>query len=56
MNKKTKNKSQEIQDKIFKKMSANRKIEIGSMLWQLAKDIIGNKIKYWNKKYNIKGL
>ena len=49
MNKKTKNKSQEIQDKIFKKMSADRKIEIGSMLWRLAKDIVGNKINYNEK-------
>lgn len=43
---KTKNNQQERQDNIFKKMSADRRIEIGSQLWRLAKDIVGDKINY----------
>lgn len=38
--------AQEIQDEIFRKMSADRKIEIGSQLWQLAKELAGDKIRY----------
>lgn len=38
--------AQEIQDEIFQKMSADRKIELGSQLWQLAKDLVGDKINY----------
>lgn len=37
---------QDIQDDIFKKMSADRKVELGSQLWSLAKDIAGNKINH----------
>ena len=37
---------QERQDAIFKKMSADRKIELGSQLWRLAKDLVGDKISY----------
>lgn len=36
--------AQEAQDNIFKKMSANRKIKLGSDFWKLAKELIGNKI------------
>jgi len=38
--------AQDIQDEIFRKMSADKKIELGSKLWQLAKDLVGNKINY----------
>jgi hypothetical protein len=38
--------AQDIQDDIFRNMSADKKIEIGSQLWLLAKDIVGDKIKY----------
>lgn len=41
---------QEIQDQIFRKMSADRKIEVGSQLWQLAKTLAGNKIYYGRKR------
>lgn len=37
---------QEIQDDIFRSMSPDRKVEIGSQLWQLAKDLVGDKIHY----------
>ena len=38
--------AQEIQDDIFRKMSADRKLELGSQLWQMAKDLVGDKISY----------
>ena len=47
---KAKKTAQEIQDRIFKKMSADRKIEIGSQLWRLGKDIVGNKINYASRR------
>jgi len=47
---KIKKTAQEIQDRIFKNMSADRKIEIGSQLWKLAKDIVGDKISFIPKK------
>jgi hypothetical protein len=37
---------QEIQDEIFRKMPVERKIEISSQLWRLAKLLQGNKIRY----------
>lgn len=40
---------QEIQDEIFRKMSADQKIRFGSQLWQLAKTLINNE-KQWKKK------
>jgi hypothetical protein len=43
MRKKT---AQEIQDDIFRKMSADRKLELSSQLWQLAKELAGDKIRY----------
>ncbi len=43
MRKKT---AQDRQDEIFRKMSADRKLEISSQLWQLAKELVGNKIRY----------
>lgn len=42
--------AQEIQDRIFKNMSADKKIEIGSLLWKLGKDIVGNKINYASRR------
>lgn len=38
--------SQEVQDDIFRKMSADKRIELGSQLWQLGKDLVGDKINY----------
>lgn len=38
--------AQEKQDEIFRKMSADRRVEIGSQLWRLAKDLVGDKIHY----------
>lgn len=38
--------AQERQDEIFRAMSADRKIELGSRLWELAKDLAGDKINY----------
>ncbi|MBI4708863.1 MAG: hypothetical protein HY764_01505 [Candidatus Portnoybacteria bacterium] len=38
--------AQEIQDDIFRTMSADRKIDVGSQLWRLAKELVGNKINY----------
>lgn len=38
--------AQEIQDEIFRKMSADKKLEIFSQLWQLAKELAANKIRY----------
>lgn len=38
--------AQEAQDDIFRKMSPDRKIELGSELWRLAKDLVGDKINY----------
>ena len=42
--------AQEIQDNIFRKMSADRKIEVGAQLWQLAKNLVGDKIYYERKR------
>lgn len=42
---KTKKSAQEMQDEIFKKMSVDRKLEIGSQLWQLARELVGDKLK-----------
>ena len=38
--------AQEIQDEIFRKMSADRKLEISSQLWQLAEELAGNKVRH----------
>jgi hypothetical protein len=50
---KTKSKSkknpQDIQDAIFRKMSADKKIALGAQLWQLAKSLAGDKINYARK-------
>lgn len=45
--KRYKNKTaQEIQDDIFRKMSANRKLEIGAALWKFAKQLAGDNFNY----------
>ena len=36
--------TQQIQDDIFRKMSANQKIKLGSEIWTFAKKISGGKI------------
>ncbi|MFH1284027.1 MAG: hypothetical protein ABIH78_00335 [Candidatus Peregrinibacteria bacterium] len=36
--------AQDIQDDIFRKMSADEKLKVWAMLWRLAKDIVDNKI------------
>lgn len=46
MKKKVKKTAQERQDDIFRKMSADRRVEVGSQLWHLAKSLTGNKINY----------
>ncbi len=42
----SKKSAQEIQDSIFRKMSADKKLELSSQLWQLAKELSGDKIYY----------
>lgn len=38
--------AQDIQDDIFRKMSADRKLEVGAQLWLLAKEFDSDKINY----------
>lgn len=38
--------AQERQDDIFRRMSADQKVAVGSLLWRLAKDLAGEKITY----------
>ncbi len=38
--------AQEIQDDIFRKMSADERIKVGSQLWRLAKELVGKKVSY----------
>lgn len=45
--------AQQIQDEIFKKMSANQKIRLGSSFWKLAKSIDSNKIDFRQKIVNV---
>jgi len=47
---KRKKTAQEVQDTIFRKMSADKKLELGAQLWQLAKDLVGNKIRYETRR------
>lgn len=37
---------QDIQDDIFRKMSPDEKVELGAKLWRLAKELVGDKIRY----------
>ena len=39
---KSKKSAQDIQDDIFRKMSASRKLEVASLLWQLGKNLAGD--------------
>ena len=55
MKEKKLNQAQEKQDEIFRGMSADKKIEIGSVLWKMAKNIVGDKINY-AKKYRSTSL
>jgi len=41
---------QDIQDKIFRKMTADRKIRLGSQLWVLAKELTKEKGFYGNNR------
>ena len=41
---------QDIQDEIFSKMSSDQKVEIGSKLWRLAKELNSDKINYGRHK------
>lgn len=36
--------AQEMQDEIFRNMSADEKVKVGSYLWKMAKEVVGNKI------------
>lgn len=38
--------AQQVQDSIFRKMSVNRKIKLGSNMWRLAKALNGDKIDF----------
>lgn len=38
--------AQQIQDEIFRKMSANKKIKLGSSMWRLAKSLDSKKIDF----------
>lgn len=38
--------AQEIQDEIFRKMPADRKVLLGSQFWRLAKELAGDKLNY----------
>lgn len=42
--------AQNIQDDIFRKMSADEKMEVWVGLWRLAKDLTGNKITYGSNR------
>ncbi len=46
MKKSKKKSAQEIQDDIFRRMSAQKKMLLGSQLWQLAKTLVGDKVNY----------
>jgi len=41
--------AQDIQDDIFRKMSADKKIELWSKFWQLARDLAGSKEEWFEK-------
>jgi len=36
----------DFQDKIFKRMTADQRVALGSQLWRFAKDIVGEKIDF----------
>jgi hypothetical protein len=41
---------QEMQDDIFRNMSANKKLEVAAGLWRLAKELDHEKIDFRNKR------
>ncbi len=43
-------KAEDVQDDIFRRMSADQRVLFGSQLWQLAKDIVGDKIRYYGNR------
>ena len=50
----TKKKSaQDLQDDIFRKMSADRKLEVAAGLWRLAKDLDSDKIDFRPRSISI---
>ena len=38
--------AQDVQDELFRRMSADKKIKLGSQLWRLAKELDSLKIDY----------
>lgn len=38
--------AQDIQDEIFRKMSADEKLKVGASLWRLGKELAAGKITY----------
>lgn len=42
---------QEIQDKIFKRMSAEKKLEVGASLWKLAAELAPEKFLFQHHLY-----
>ena len=38
--------AQRLQDEIFRKMPADKKIILGSQFWRLAKELAGDKVSY----------
>ena len=42
--------AQEIQDEIFRKMSADQKVLLGSQLWKLGRDLAKDKVLYDSKR------
>lgn len=50
MTRNKKKSAQEIQDEIFRKMSPDKKVELGSRLWLLAKELAKEKVCYGNNR------
>lgn len=46
MNKIMKKSAQDIQDEIFRKMSADKKLKVAAGLWRLARELDNNKIDF----------
>lgn len=46
MKNKRKKSAQDIQDNIFRKMSADKKLEVAAGLWLLAKELNPNNVRY----------
>lgn len=52
LNVKSNKSAQDTQDAIFRKMSADKKIELWSKFWRLARDLSGSK-KEWFRKLGL---